>query len=114
VPHYTPAGITEFTEDLESGEEWHSEPYDLKEGDYVTLSCRGDGRFYAGIFDREEYFDKRGAEGGAFDFEFGEDRRGFTDRFEVPDDDEYYIVLRVGVFTRGPVRINVRLKIQRG
>lgn len=114
MPPYTPAEITGFTVDLKPGEEWHSEPYDLKDGDQVTLSCGGDGRFYAGIFDREEYFAKRGAGGGAFDFEFGEDRRGFTDRFVVPDDDEYYIVLRVGVFTGRPVRINVRLKIQRG
>ncbi len=114
MPRYAAAGVTEFVEALGSGKEWHSEPYDLREGDIVTFSCRGSGKFYAGIFAREEYFDMRGAEGGAFAFEFGEDRRGFTERFEVPEDDEYYIVLRVGVFTNGPVEIKVRLKIQRG
>jgi hypothetical protein len=113
VPQYSPARVSRFSVDVDSGEEWHSDPYDLKEGDQVTLSCRGDGKFYAGIFDREDYFDKRGSEAGAFGFEFGEDDRGFTDRFEVPNDDEYYIVFRVGVFTVGPVHIDVRLKIER-
>ncbi len=85
----------------------------MKEGDRVTLSCKGDGRFYAGIFGREEYFEGRGTgSGGAFDFEFGEDARGYTDRFIVPEDEDYYIVLRVGVFTSGPVTIDVRLKIE--
>lgn len=113
LPNYAQAGTRTFSVSLDSGEEWHSEPYDLREGDLVTLSCRGDGKFYAGIFEREEYFDLRGSEAGAFGFEFGVDRRGFTDRFEVAEDDEYYIVLRVGVFTTGPVEVRVRLKVER-
>jgi hypothetical protein len=95
LPRYAPPGIEEFSESLDSGEEWHSDPYDLREGDLVTFSCRGSDKFYTGMFAREEYFELRGADGGAFGFEFGTDKRGFTDRFEVTEDDEYYIVLRV-------------------
>ena len=113
MPRYYSRGIHSFKVELDSGDEWHSDPLDLREGDLVTLSCRGDGRFYAGIYDRTDYHDLRGSEGGAFGFEFGTDRRGYTERFEVPEDDEYYVVLRVGVFTTGPVTINVRLKVDR-
>jgi hypothetical protein len=113
VLRFYPRGSHQFQVELESGEEWHSDPYDLKEGDLVTLSCRGNDRFYAGIYAREQYYELRGSEGGAFGFEFGTDKRGYTERFEVPEDDEYYVVLRVGVFTSGSAEINVRLKIDR-
>lgn len=103
--------VEEFKVLLKPGQEWHSKPLDIPDGSEVTLSCHGNGRFYAGIFEREDYFERRGAVGGAFEFEFGEDRSGFTDSF-VADGDDYYIVLRVGVFTTRPVRIGVRLKLK--
>ncbi len=114
MARYTPAGTNSFQVELDSGEEWHSDPYDLREGDKVTLSCRADDKFYAGIFNRDEYYEARGSEAGAFGFEFGTDKRGYTDRLEVTEDEEYYVVLRVGVFTSGKVQIRVRLKIERG
>lgn len=113
LPHYSPSGVDEIEVKLDSGEEWHSEPYELREGDIVTLSCRGNDKFYAGLFPREDYYELRGSEGGAFGFEFGTDRRGYTERVKVPEDEEYYIVLRVGVFTPGTTTLNVRFKIER-
>lgn len=103
----------QFKVSLKPGQEWHSDPYELQKDDEVTVSCRGDGKFYAGIFDREEYFENRGSEMGAFGFEFGTDDYGYTEQFTVDEDDDYYVVLRVGVFTSSTVDIQVRLKIER-
>lgn len=113
MPRHAPFGTKEFKVTLKPGHEWHSDPYQLYENDEVTFSCRASGKFYAGIFDREEYFEDRGAAGGAFDFEFGTDDYGYTERFTVDEDDDYYMVLRVGVFTPSAVEIQVRLKIER-
>ena len=110
---YAAPGVRKFEVELGPGEEWHSDPYELRADDLVTLSCRRNHKFYAGLFERETYFELRGAAGGAFGFEFGTDRRGFTARVRVGEDEEYYLVLRVGVFAPGTTTIEVRLKIDR-
>lgn len=84
--------------DLPPGREWHSEPLSLLEGDVVTVSASSTQRFYAAFADREEYHRKIGAVAGAFSFEFGTDRRGYTVRQEISLPENYYLVLRVGVF----------------
>jgi hypothetical protein len=97
----------EFTIELESGHEWHSKPIRLDAGDVVTVSATSENRFFAGLFDREEYFRRRRAIAGAFDFLPGSDRPQFTLKFQVPETEDYYLVFRVSVF-RSNQKINVR------
>lgn len=78
------------------------------------ISATGDGRFYAGLFDRVRYHRLVGAAGGAFSFEFGADRRGFTDTVRASDEEDYYLVYRVGVFAGRTITIHSRVELQRG
>ena len=91
--------VKEFDVQLNAGEEWHSKAIRLRAGDVVTLTCTSSQRFYAGLFSRKEYAKRKGAVGGAFDFLPGSDRRAFTARVQIDSEDDYYIVLRVGIFS---------------
>jgi hypothetical protein len=62
------SSLEEFEVELDSGEEWHSDPIKLRKGEVATLTCTSDGRFYADIVPREEYVKRKGAAGGSFDF----------------------------------------------
>lgn len=99
---------------LDPGREWHSKPIRLNPGDRLVISATGNGRFYAGLFDRVTYHRLVGAAGGAFAFEFGSDRRGFTDTVRADEDEDYYLVYRVGAFTPRTVTIHSRVELQRG
>ena len=94
---------------LKSEEEQHEE-FELLKGDIVTVTCTADENFYAGLFTREDYIKKRG--GGPFGFVFGTDKPQFTTRVEIPEDDDYYFVLRVGAFS-GTGRIRTKVKVRR-
>jgi hypothetical protein len=48
-----------------------------------------------------------------FGFAFGSDRRGFTDSVRATEDENFYVVFRVGVFTDGQT-IHSRIELQRG
>lgn len=98
---------------LKSGKEWHSKPIALSPGDRLVASASGTRRFYGGLFDRKSYFGLVGRESGAFGFEFGSDRHGFTDSVRATASEDYYIVLRVGVFTSAAT-IHLRVELQRG
>ena len=100
-----------WTIKLKPDEENYIGPIKLKRGVIATISCTGDRLFYAGIFDRDDYFKKLGAAGGRFDFPFGTDRKGFTKALPIVKTDDYYIVIRDGVFS-SPVTIEVRLDIE--
>src|SRR5439155_2957336 len=94
---------------IEPEEEQHEE-FELSKGDLVTVTCTADENFYAGLFPRAEYIEKRGM--GAFGFSFGTDKPQFTTKVEIPEDDDYYLVLRVGVFS-GTGRIHAKVKVRR-
>ena len=93
-----PTSVQEYDVDLDAGKEWHSSAIRLRAGDVVTLTCTSRQRFYAGFFSRVEYTKRKGSVGGAFDFLPGSDRRAFTARVQIDSEDDYYIVLRVGIF----------------
>ncbi len=93
---------------LKSEDEEHQE-FEFSKGDVVTVTCTADENFYAGLFPREEYVSKRGT---MFGFVFGTDKPQYTTRREIPEDDDYYLVLRVGVFS-GTARIRVKVKVRR-
>ena len=97
---------------LKPGGEWHTKPIELHKGDILTISASGNEKFYAGIFDRVEYHRKVGADGGMFGFEFGTDSRGFTHRVQAKSYEDYYVVLRVGIFS-GSARIQCRIELLR-
>lgn len=103
----------EFVIELRSGEEWHSEAIHLLPRDHFTVTALGNDRFYAGLFRRPYYVQYRGAAGGAFKFDFGEDRRSWTLDDTLEKDDDYYLVFRVGVFTAGTTTIKVRWLVKR-
>ncbi len=104
-----------FEDDVElaPGREWHSKPIQLRPGDRIVVSATGTHRFYAGLFDRVTYHSLVGRESGAFGFEFGADRRGFTDSVRAAAHEDYYIVLRVGVFG-DRTTIHLRVELQTG
>lgn len=81
----------------------------MEKDDNVTITCTGDENFYACFFPREEYISKRGGGGsGIFGFPFGTDEPQFTEKVTIPSDDDYYLVLRVGVFS-GSARVSVKV-----
>jgi hypothetical protein len=90
--------VNEIVE-LAPGKERHLR-FRLRAGDALTVTCRAKTKFYAALLDRTAYAERVGGAGDdAFQFEFGTDKRGFTDRAEPTADDDYYLVLRVGVFS---------------
>jgi hypothetical protein len=97
---------------LDSGREWYSDPIDLQTGDIVTVSATADENFYAGFFHRVDFHRYYGRRGEPFAFEFGSDSAAYTKRVVVENSDEYYLVLRVGVFS-GTATIHVRIAVQR-
>ena len=86
VRRSTPVNV-EIT--LKPGEEWHSGELRLKAGDVVTIACVGSRRFYAGLFDRPTYFQRRKAFLGMFDFAPGSDRPQFTAKERIGSDEWY-------------------------
>ena len=103
----------EFVVELSSGGEWHSEAIRLQPRDHLTITALGNDRFYAGLFRRPYYVQYRAAAGGAFAFDFGDDRRSWTLDDTLEKDDDYYLVFRVGVFTPGTTTIKVRWLVKR-
>jgi hypothetical protein len=95
----------------EEEKEWELE--DLKKGDILTITCKGNENFYAGVFQREEFINKRSAGiGGAFNFPFGSDRPQFTKKLTIIEDDDYFLIIRVGYFS-GTARIDIKVKCRR-
>lgn len=92
--------VEEFEVSLDPGHEWHSKPIRLESGSLATVSAVSDFRFYAGLFDREEYFRRRKAAAGAFDFLIGSDRTQFTSRILIRQAEDYYLVFRVSAWNR--------------
>jgi hypothetical protein len=85
--------------DLEPDEEWHQE-FRLEKGDVITITCIADEKFYAGFFSREEYIQRRGGGGlGMFDFTYGTDMPQCTAKIAIQEGDDYYLVIRVGVWS---------------
>ncbi len=97
---------------LGSGREWYSDPIDLQTGDLITVSATADENFYAGFFSRVDFHRYYGRKGQPFAFEFGTDSGAYTKRLVVAQSDEYYFVLRVGVFS-GTATIHARITLQR-
>lgn len=97
--------------ELAPGRERHLR-FRLRAGDALTVTCRAKTKFYAALLDRTTYTSRVGGAGDdTFQFEFGTDERGFTDRAEPLADDDYYLVLRVGVFSdRGFITTVVDLR----
>jgi len=107
VPFGTPEG--EFSITLGSGKEWHSNAISLVSGNTLTVTVLGNDRFYAALLPREVYVKYRGTGvGRTFGFEFGTDTLSWTDRVRAKEDDDYYLVIRVGAFTPGVTTLRVR------
>jgi hypothetical protein len=51
-------------------------------------------------------------EGQPFAFEYGTDRAAYTNRVLIPDDDDYYLAIRVRIFS-GKARIKIRIVRER-
>ena len=109
VRRSTPVNV-EIT--LKPGEEWHSGELRLKAGDVVTIACVGSRRFYAGLFDRPTYFQRRKAFLGMFDFAPGSDRPQFTAKERIGSDEWYYLVLRESEFGVNTT-ITARVEVER-
>lgn len=90
-----------------AGGEFHYGPYRFEPISLVNIICEGTDNFYAGFYDRNEYLSKRGRRQDAFNFEFGTDKPFFTFRRLIEDVLDYYLVLRVSVFTEGGTGIDV-------
>lgn len=97
---------------LGPGREWYSDPIDLQTGDIITVSATANENFYAGFFNRVDFHRYYGRRGQPFAFEFGSDSAAWTRRVVVDQSDEYYFILRVGVFS-GSTTIHSRITLQR-
>src|SRR5580693_2730792 len=85
---------------LESGAEWHSTPIRLEKGDDLALTASSAVRFYAGIFDEPTYRSLQAQSSGAFPFGFGSDQVAADFTWRASHSGDYFVVLRIGVFTR--------------
>ena len=95
--------LVDERDSLDSGKEKHYGPYHLEPDSYLKLQCHGDSRFYAGIFEGEHYTASRLRNPGAFPFKFGSDRPSWNLSVNAARAGDYYVVLRVGVFTHSGV-----------
>lgn len=100
--------VAELGKGLERHVQFH-----LRSNDTITVICGARTKFYAGFFDREEYTSKVNADGpGMFRFEFGSDTKGFTTKSRVESEDDYFLVLRNGVFSPR-AQISVQVSVSR-
>jgi hypothetical protein len=97
--------------DLRPGQEWHSDPIPLMEGDELTLRCRSASRLYAGLFDRATHDRVITAPNGqrrAFPFRFGSDQVFIERSYPISASTDYIAVVRRGVYSReGPAQIRI-------
>ncbi len=106
--------LVDETVKVESEEEvdWRLE--DLRRGDVITVTALADENFYAGLYSREGFVTRRKSFlGEALDFPFATDKPQFTKRLIINEDDDYYLVIRVGFFS-GTTHIEVKVKRQPG
>ena len=88
---------------LGSGKEKDYGPFHLVPDSFLRLQCRGDVRLYAGIFPALEYAANRARNPTMYPFTFGSDRMSWSLSTNATREGDYWIVLRVGVFTRSGV-----------
>jgi hypothetical protein len=94
--------------ELAPGKERHIE-FHLRGGDVLTVTCKARSKFYAALLSRDAYTARIGGGGpDTFGFKFGTDAQGFTDRIEAAVLDDYYLVLRDGVFSP---RVHIETKV---
>jgi hypothetical protein len=93
---------------LGSGEERVLGPYVLEQGDDLSVTAQGGDRFYLGAFDESTYTRLRREGGTAFPFQFGRDQVAFDFTQRVRVASGYYIVVRLGIFTK-PTLIGLRV-----
>lgn len=97
---------------LNRGQEWHSNPFMLSAGDDLTLTCRSDFRFYAGVFDKTTHDRLVSPQAGRgrrpFPFRFGTDQVSFDYTRRITVSTEYVVVVRRGIYTPGgPIQIRI-------
>jgi hypothetical protein len=93
------------------GGEWHSNPIAVPAGGDLAVDARSRARFYAGIFDEANYQRLRRLARPSFPFRFGTDQVAFSISRRAPIDDQYRVVLRVGVFAGQKVTIQLHITI---
>ncbi len=84
---------------ISSGQERHLGPYRLLPDSFLNVRVSGDVKTYAGVFTADEYATQRGRGSGAFPFKFGSDRPSWSLSANATRDEDYWVVLRVGVFS---------------
>ncbi len=85
---------------LRVGTEWHSKGISLEMGDIVTIEAVAPSNFYAEFAPREKYYRRVGSAGGAYPFEVGTARRGWTTKVVVEETDNWYMVFRVSLWDK--------------
>ncbi len=95
---------------VKSNEEWHSKGIALRPGDIVTVEAVAPGKFFATFVPRDVYYNRVGRAAGAYPFELGTDRRGYTGRWPIEDVDNWFLVLRVSFFQSSTT---IRARIER-
>lgn len=112
VPRPKRTKIVDETVELTTGHERHLQ-FHLRKDDTITATCKARTKFYADFLTRPEYTKRvNGAGPGMFNFDFGTDDTGFTTKARIEDDDDYYLVLRNGVFSPR-VHIAVQVSVER-
>jgi len=76
----------------------------------VIITCTGDSKFFFGFFRREQWAQKRGS---MFDFEPGTDKTQDTGRYEISMTYDYYLVIRKSLWHSSPVRVEVKIKVEK-
>ncbi len=96
--------------------EWYK-LFKFNKEDVVTITCFSNsnlfnnGNFYVGLFPREEYI-KRRTGGIFFRFDFdSKETSAYTDKVVIPEDDDYYLVLRRGISQlHGVMKVQIRME----
>lgn len=76
-------------------------------GDRLAATLHGDGRFYARLCTAAQ-FAKLHDDPENYGMQFGSDRTSFHFEHEVEADDDYYLVVKRGMWNDDPVTIHVR------
>lgn len=106
-----PETIEEADPVLSSGSEWHSNPIRLHRGEIAKLTVTGQRAVYAGLFSATEYADHRNKAGTQTRFKFGSDQATVISEVHPSENDDYYLVVRNGVFTPKQ-KVHVRLIVE--
>ena len=97
------------TIELKSGDEWHSNTLDIKEGSIVTIDLLSSERVYFKISKYKEYEIKTKDGTQPYEFPFGSDLKIIDESVKIPSTESYILIMRLSIFNESA---RVKLKVE--